>query len=277
MILARSLHLGLNFVDPNHYGGWDGKLNACERDAEDMFRIATSQGFIATKLLHQEATRKNVLEYLSKASTELRSGDVLHISYAGHGGQVPDTSGEEADGVDETWCLFDGQLLDDELKECWGKFQKGVRIFVVSDSCHSGTITRKNNSFTGTIYNPDSEIDKYNQPRTIPSEITLTTYEENKMFYQKIGQSAKKNSIGTKATVILISACQDNQLAMGGIFNGRFTSALKHVWNGGNFQGNYTRFYKQIMRLMPPEQTPNLLIIGLANPDFTQVQRPFSV
>lgn len=25
-----SLHLGLNRVDPAHYGGWDGALTACE-------------------------------------------------------------------------------------------------------------------------------------------------------------------------------------------------------------------------------------------------------
>lgn len=29
-----SLNIGLNAVDPNHYAGWDGELNACEADAE---------------------------------------------------------------------------------------------------------------------------------------------------------------------------------------------------------------------------------------------------
>ena len=35
---ALSLHLGLNAVDPVHYGGWSGELAACERDATDMAR-----------------------------------------------------------------------------------------------------------------------------------------------------------------------------------------------------------------------------------------------
>jgi len=277
MIQAKSLHIGLNFVDPNHYGGWDGKLNSCERDANDMQSIASSQGFATTKILREEATRKNVLDYLAKASKEMRSGDILHISYAGHGGQVPDTSGEEVDGMDETWCLFDGQLLDDELKACWTKFQKGVRIFVVSDSCHSGTITRKNKPFMGTIYNPNPDHDTYAVPRTIPSEMALTTYEDNKSFYQALGRSAKKNGFGIKATVLLISACQDNQVAMGGLFNGRFTAALKNIWNGGNFRGSYHRFYKQIVQLLPPEQTPNLLTIGQENTNFVMKQRPFEL
>ena len=34
------IHLGLNFVDPKHYDGWDGGLRACEADANDMAKIA---------------------------------------------------------------------------------------------------------------------------------------------------------------------------------------------------------------------------------------------
>ena len=36
-----SIHIGLNSVDPTHYDGWDGKLQACEADANDMHAIAT--------------------------------------------------------------------------------------------------------------------------------------------------------------------------------------------------------------------------------------------
>src|SRR5690348_11840573 len=40
-----ALCIGLNAVDPDHYGGWSGRLNACEEDARDMSRIAASRGF----------------------------------------------------------------------------------------------------------------------------------------------------------------------------------------------------------------------------------------
>ncbi len=45
--------------------------------------------------------------------------------------------------MDETWVCYDRQLVDDELYELWGKFKSGVRILALSDSCHSGTVTRK--------------------------------------------------------------------------------------------------------------------------------------
>ena len=36
------------------------------------------------------------------------------MSYSGHGGQTPDLNGDEPDRKDETWCLHDGQLIDDD-------------------------------------------------------------------------------------------------------------------------------------------------------------------
>ena len=56
-----SLHIGLNFVDPKHYEGWDGELAACEFDAKDMRAIAAGQGLTPTTLLTRKATRARVL------------------------------------------------------------------------------------------------------------------------------------------------------------------------------------------------------------------------
>ena len=36
MANARSIHFGLNHVDPGAYNGWDGELAGCINDARDM-------------------------------------------------------------------------------------------------------------------------------------------------------------------------------------------------------------------------------------------------
>src|SRR5690606_2265122 len=105
-----SLHIGLNYVDPNHYSGWDGKLAAAEYDANDMFLITKSQGLQPTKLIRNEATRNAVISAIKNASNTLIANDLFVISYSGHGGQLPDINGDEDDGMDETWCLFDGEI-----------------------------------------------------------------------------------------------------------------------------------------------------------------------
>ena len=137
-----AIALGLNAVSPSHYAGWSGVLNGCEADAEDMAAVAKSKKFSVTELLTKTATRGRLTAELARAAKELQSGDILLLSYSGHGGQVPDLNGDEPDGEDETWCLYDGQLVDDELYVLLTQFARGVRVLVFSDSCHSGTVVK---------------------------------------------------------------------------------------------------------------------------------------
>jgi len=97
-----SLHIGLNVVDPNHYGGWSGPLNACEADAQDMTAIAQSQGFNSTTLLTAQGVRAAVIDHIRNAASTLADGDIYFLSYSGHGGQVPDVNGDKADLQDKT-------------------------------------------------------------------------------------------------------------------------------------------------------------------------------
>lgn len=269
MIKGISLHIGLNYVDPNHYSGWDGELNAAEFDANDMYLIAKSQGFEATKLLRDAATRGAVITAITDAAHALNNDDVFLISYSGHGGQLPDKNGDEDDKMDETWCLFDGELVDDELSSLWSTFKAGVRVCVISDSCHSGTITKN----LIRLVQIESEL----APKYMPREIAATTYYNHQDFYDKILENIKDvSSDNIQASVKLISGCQDNQLSYDGTFNGSFTSALKSIWNGGKFSGDYLSFYKKVMDIMPSYQTPNYYDIGQGNASFDK-QKPFSI
>jgi len=267
-----SLHIGLNSVDPQRYEGWSGPLNACEADANDMADLAQAGSFSFTKLLTRQATREAVLNGIGDAAKNLKSGDIFFLTYSGHGGQAPDLNNEEPDGMDETWCLYDGQLIDDELYSSWGAFASGVRIFLLSDSCHSGTVSKaihyreKLRSGLPPVY------------RAMPDEVALRVYQNNKSFYDPIlkNRNLSEALSAVKASVLLISGCQDNQLSLDGTFNGLFTGTLKTVWNGGTFGGSYRRFHTAIGSKMPPDQTPKLSLVGASNPAFI-AQKPLTL
>ncbi|MDZ7650372.1 MAG: hypothetical protein U5K54_26315 [Cytophagales bacterium] len=74
-----SLHIGLNAVDPAHYGTWDGQLVACEADAEDMQLIANDRGFASRILLTKDAIRKTVIDNINYAAAALSSGDFFFV------------------------------------------------------------------------------------------------------------------------------------------------------------------------------------------------------
>jgi hypothetical protein len=277
MAKGLALTMGLNLVDPKHYGGWSGELNACEADAEDMASIAKSKRFEVKTLLTKAATRTQVTRSILNAVKKLKSGDIFMLSYSGHGGQLPDLSNDEPDSQDETWCLYDGELVDDELYAMFGRFPRGVRILVFSDSCHSGTVTKQayyqgTMGFRGTASSSGSV-----QYRFMPPDVALHTYRLNKKFYDQIlSKRQKEAEAKVKASILLISGCQDNQLSQDGAFNGLFTAQLLRVWKNGTFKGNYKGFHKAILRRMPPDQTPNYFWAGQQDVTF-ETQRPFTI
>ena len=280
MPTGMALNIGLNAVDPAHYSGWSGPLNACEADAEDMAAVARSRGFSVKTLLTKAGTRAQVGAEMETAARSLKAGDIFMMSYSGHGGQLPDRNGDEYDAQDETWCLYDGELVDDELYRMLGKFVAGVRILVFSDSCHSGSVvklayyrglsaTQNPNPNTS----PGSTVYRY-----MPPEVALRTYRDHRDLYDPIlkDKDLKKALASVKASVLLISGCQDNQLSADGDFNGLFTAQLLRVWNDGGFKGSYQTFHRAIIRLMPPDQTPNYYRAGRTNLRF-EAQQPFRI
>lgn len=145
-----SLHIGLNNVDLSAYAPVNvPPLAGCINDANDMRDIAQGQGFRVRQLLDSAATSTAVIDGIRAAAQQLTGGDVLLITYSGHGSQVPDPN--EIDLLSETWVLWDRQLIDDELYALWGLFEPDVRIVVISDSCHSGTVTREIDLLTAQL------------------------------------------------------------------------------------------------------------------------------
>lgn len=274
-----SLHIGVNHVDPAHYDGWDGQLVACEADARAMAALAEKSGFAAELLLTAAATREVVLDRLARAASDARPGDIVMLTYAGHGGQIQDWSGDEADRMDETWCLFDSQLIDDEIFTCLGRFAAGVRIVMISDSCHSGTVFRGERAAARTVTAAVPRI------RAMPSSIARRTYERNENHYRTTEQGLfarewksvrQEFAFPVAAAAVHLSGCMDHQFSHDGDTNGHFTEKLLEVWAEGAFTGTHSALHREVLKRVRPDQTPQLARFGGGDPAF-DTQRAFAI
>lgn len=237
-----SVHIGVIEVDPVHYQGWDGRLYACEDDALYMEELAQERGFESTVLLTRDATRDNVIQAIERASRELETGDILLLTYSGHGGQIPRQADgrpadlydvEATDNLDETWCLHDAQLLDDELNHLYRQFRTGVRILLIQDCCHSGFSEFDDSAVLGadapvaTASKPGGAIQPpqpragadadavrgrevegagaeesstspaSGRPKAMPKEKIGDTYENNRRFYEAIRAAIPRPADGS--------------------------------------------------------------------------------
>jgi hypothetical protein len=291
---AISIHVGLNSVDSGAYGGWDGRLAGCVNDAHDLATIATAEGYRPTVLTDRQATASAVLGGIRAAAGRLRAGDIFLLTYSGHGGQLGDVEDDSAepDGFDETWVCWDRQLLDDEVYAALAGFGKDVRVVVVSDSSHSGTVLRHPMAPSPPVRTPDGA----RRARMMPAAVADSDASRRGATYQRARRNARaelrramaklrtltrrqaqlrKVTGCLAARVVLFAACQDNQVAYDGPGNGAFTAALLTVWNGGRFDGSYPEFLSAI-RARLITQTPNYLAVGLGNPAW-EATRPFTV
>lgn len=257
MAIGYSLHIGIN-----NYGGPDN-LGGCINDATAVMRLADTCKFSKNvALCNQEAVFERIDTEVRRMAALLKKGDMGLISYSGHGDSVyVGDRPEEPDKYNETWYLADGtNLLDDKIAEWWRLFAEGVRVLVLSDSCHSGTVTD-----------------------IIPAA-TLTSLRGgiHRLKRSNLGQiphwSTTVDSSQLGAGILLLSGCQDSQLSGDGEF-GVFTAALLKAWDEGRFTGDYTAFHAAINRIIDqPSQVPNLYYIG--NPALKESftgQRPFSI
>lgn len=278
---AISLSIGLNSVDKKHYAGWNGKLSVCENDVHAMNLFFKSKKIKQqTSFLTKQATRENVLSFLDEASKKCVKGDLLILYYSGHGGnEIPDANGDEAgtgDHYDETWCLYNGQLIDDELLLCWKKFKTGVRILVISDSCYSGDIVK--------IMPFGFE---HLTSKEMPSETGHKTFQQNEKKYETILRNIKSKELkeakqtkvlsGLKASVLQISSSQEYQTSCAETDefpdNSLFTAVFLKILKSKKIK-TYTALEAQLKKTMPDFQIPRMQVLGNSTLKM-MAQKPF--
>jgi metacaspase-1 len=243
-----SLHIGVNKYDRVSYSrmGFNNPdiLPNCDNDAIAKMGIADRFKFNSAILLNEEATTRVVLDGIKLAARNLDYGDIFFLSFSGHGYHVTDRNGDEDDKFDETWCLYDGMIIDDELFEHWKLFRPGVRILVIADCCHSGTSIK----------------------------------DLKKSMSRPGGRFPVEKSDEVQASCLLLSACQDEQSAYAGdnLNNSLYTYWMLKVLERYEFCDSYNELHKRISACMPPSSKPNLFKFGPGADQFAR-KRPFRI
>jgi hypothetical protein len=100
---------------------------------------------IAT-LFDADATKAAMVSGIKTLLAGAQPGDGLVFTNSSHGTYVADSGAhDEGDHYDEAICPYDSRkhlLVDDEMRELLADIPKRVRLTVISDSCHSGSVTR---------------------------------------------------------------------------------------------------------------------------------------
>lgn len=149
---AAAVVCGLTKVDKSRYNGWDGDCPGCDTDAAVFALACRSNGISYDLLFNADATAANIERLAREAVSKLAPGGLLILYYSGHGGQTSDPSDpSETDGRSETICLWDGQLSDNVVWSLLCRVPPGIRVWMVTDSCHSGTNYRGPHDYAGMV------------------------------------------------------------------------------------------------------------------------------
>ncbi|MDI3326587.1 caspase family protein [Pontibacterium granulatum] len=143
----------------------DADLVGPKNDTELAYQVLVERGFQKeniTLLSESEKasakpTREQILGELEALVKSAQAGDFYYLHFAGHGSRQPAaaTDNTETDGLDEIFLPSDASewdsyigavknaITDDEIAGYLDRIRdKGTDVWVVFDSCHSGTMTR---------------------------------------------------------------------------------------------------------------------------------------
>ncbi|OAD74149.1 hypothetical protein PHYBLDRAFT_111952, partial [Phycomyces blakesleeanus NRRL 1555(-)] len=145
----RALLVGINYI------GSENALNGCISDVLKMKKfLMKSYGFRECDItvLRDDSedpdlmpTYGNIRTAMGELCRDSQPNDSFFFHYSGHGGSIPDESGDEVDGMDE--CIFpcdcdEGYIIIDDLMHdlMVRPLCEGSRLTALFDSCHSGTV-----------------------------------------------------------------------------------------------------------------------------------------
>lgn len=253
----------------NDYPGTASDLAGCVNDANDWAAELQQRGFTVHTLLDDQATKAAMVQAIRERLEAAAAGDLVVITFSGHGTIAPDRDGDEADGYDEALCPFDigrGEVLvDDDIRTLFASRGPGVRVVLISDSCHSGTLLRQ-------PVRPAADLPR---PRFLPMGAWLPEAalprggDQQPLDALPIGATRSPwTGVLTGAGDLLLAGCEEGpeRFSYDGRFAGRANGAFSHYALRSLRtlppDATYAQWYAAIRRYLPAaayQQTPQLM------------------
>jgi hypothetical protein len=156
---VRALVVGINEYAARSIPTLRGAV-ADARDIETTLRSAGVSDLAV--LIDANANRRNFESAINRLVDVSKAGDLVIISFAGHGSQEPElVKGSEIDGMDEIFLLsgFDRsgpgsveRIIDDEMNHWLSQLnKKQVDVLYVADTCHGGGMLREPDFRSGQL------------------------------------------------------------------------------------------------------------------------------
>lgn len=183
------------------YKGTRFKLNGCINDVASITQflvsknIKSNQIYSLTDNTPVKPTKTNIINSLTKMLTDAVTGDQLVFFYSGHGSTVNKANPNIFEKFDDVLLTINFEyIVDDELNAIiQANLKPGVKLFVLFDCCHSGTMLDL----------------KYNYALDSSMNIIIDT-----------------TSSDTKSEVYYISGCKDDQTSEESYINSKSQGAL---------------------------------------------------
>jgi len=234
-------------VGVNKYPNPTLELKGCVNDAKCWAALLTEHYDFArsdiTMLTDKRATKARILAGLGDLLSGAKRGDVLVFTNSSHGTYRADTDGDEP-LYDEAICPYDTKdelIVDDDLRLLFADIPKGVRLTVISDSCHSGSATRDPDA----LETPDRRRRRYCDPR----EIGLPFIDDVRRTARPRTRAAFPESAMNE---LLLSGCRADQYSYDARFGRRFEGAMSHFAQQLIADAGYKITYGQLHRQLVP-------------------------
>jgi len=147
------------------------ELKGAQADAQDLDESLRRAGVSnVNHIPERSATRQAVIAAMNNLIGQSKANDLVIISFAGHGMQLPErVKGSKPDGLDEAYLLYNFDpasrlapdlIIGPEMKHFLGQFEaKSVDVLFIVDSCFGGGMTRNWDPRSGDFtYRKDDSI-----------------------------------------------------------------------------------------------------------------------